>query len=272
MIDEIEKISKSLEKIKIENLEDLENFKKIYLSRSGNISNLFEQIINIKKEDRRDFGKKINDLKIKAEEISVLYEEKFKKVSIEEKEKIDETLPFSLKNGSRHIIKVTIDKIKKNLVDLGFAFIEGREIEDDWHNFTALNFPKNHPARDMQDTFFVDEKWSLRSQTSSAQIHAMENLSLPIKIATSGKCFRNEDISSRSHCFFHQIEVLYIDENISFVDLKNHFSIFIKTRKITFKNTYRSCPWKLHTEQQNTNIIIAKLPYLEYFFQNCSQF
>ena len=173
---------------------------------------------------------KINELKIKVGQI--IDKSKAKLSSLSKKEsKTDYSLPADfLKLGSRHPISIVKNKIIDIFSKIGFDISEGPEIEDDWHNFTALNLPEYHPARDMQDTFYVskDPDYLLRTHTSSVQIRHMENNDPPIRTISPGRVYRNEDISARSHCFFHQIEGLYVDENVSFVDLKQTLLHFTK--------------------------------------------
>jgi phenylalanyl-tRNA synthetase alpha chain len=160
--------------------------------------------------------------------------------------KVDLTLPGdSLKTGSLHPISIVRNKMVSIFQRLGFAVAEGPEIEDDWHNFTALNLPQNHPARDMQDTFYVSQNpdWMLRTHTSSVQVREMEKGVLPIRIICPGRVYRNETISARAHCFFHQVEGLYISDNVSFADLKQTLYFFVqemfgKEIKVRFRPSY----------------------------------
>jgi len=161
-------------------------------------------------------------------------------------ESIDVTLPGeSLSTGSRHPISIVRNRIVSIFQRLGFAVAEGPEIEDDWHNFTALNLPENHPARDMQDTFYVSQNpaWMLRTHTSSVQVREMEKEKLPIRIICPGRVYRNETISARAHCFFHQVEGLYIADEVSFADLKQTLYFFVQemfgdTVKVRFRPSY----------------------------------
>jgi phenylalanyl-tRNA synthetase alpha chain len=191
-------------------------------------------------------GQVLNDLKLLAEN---KYEE-LKKISDNGQEttenNIDLTLPGeSLPLGSRHPISIVRNKIVSIFQRLGFAVAEGPEIEDDWHNFTALNLPENHPARDMQDTFYVSQNpdWMLRTHTSSVQVREMEKRKLPIRIICPGRVYRNETISARAHCFFHQVEGLYIADDVSFADLKQTLYFFVQemfgdTMKVRFRPSY----------------------------------
>ena len=194
------------------------------------IPGLFAKLKDIDADKRKKFGAKINDLKIKIGEIIDKSKAELSVVS-NNKNEVDYTLPADfLKIGSRHPISIVKNKITDIFSKIGFDISEGPEIEDDWHNFTALNLPEYHPARDMQDTFYVSKNpdYLLRTHTSSVQIRHMENNEPPIRTISPGRVYRNEDISARSHCFFHQIEGLYIDENVSFVDLKQTLLHFTK--------------------------------------------
>ena len=191
---------------------------------------MFVKLKDIDANKRKKFGSKINDLKIKIGEIIDKSKAELSVVS-NNKNEVDYTLPADfLKIGSRHPISIVKNKIIDIFSKIGFDISEGPEIEDDWHNFTALNLPEYHPARDMQDTFYVSKNpdYLLRTHTSSVQIRHMENNEPPIRTISPGRVYRNEDISARSHCFFHQIEGLYIDENVSFVDLKQTLLHFTK--------------------------------------------
>ncbi|MBP6456345.1 MAG: phenylalanine--tRNA ligase subunit alpha, partial [Chitinophagaceae bacterium] len=164
----------------------------------------------------------------------------------EEKNAFDLTLPGKIMEfGIRHPISIVMNKMISIFEKIGFTVAEGQEIEDDWHNFSALNLPDNHPARDMQDTFYVSQNpdWMLRTHTSSVQVRVMEKGQLPIRQIFPGKVFRNETISARSHCFFHQVEGLYIDENVSFADLKQTLYYFVQQMfgenvKVRFRPSY----------------------------------
>lgn len=244
MLDNFEKVKAEIENFKIKSLEDAENFNKLFLSRKGFISDLFSSITKESADNKKSFGQKINSLKEFAKS---KYEDSFKNFSKIKSKKAslsdDLTMPLSISLGAKHPISITIDIIRKKMQELGFFYDEGKEIEDEWHNFTALNFLEDHPAREMQDTFYINNLLALRSQTSTSQIHNMEKNKAPLKIFSCGKCYRREDISSRSHCFFHQIEALYVDEGVSFVDLKNHLSEFIKAifgkeREIRLRASY----------------------------------
>lgn len=223
-----------------------EIFRIQFLGTKGLIKSLMGEMKNVPAENRREMGQVLNDLKLFAEN---KYEE-LKKTSDSGQEttesKIDLTLPGeSLPLGSRHPISIVRNKIISIFQRLGFAVAEGPEIEDDWHNFTALNLPENHPARDMQDTFYVSQNpdWMLRTHTSSVQVREMEKGKLPIRIICPGRVYRNETISARAHCFFHQVEGLYIASDVSFADLKQTLYFFVQemfgdTIKVRFRPSY----------------------------------
>jgi phenylalanyl-tRNA synthetase alpha chain len=215
----------------ISNAEELEKFRIRFLGSKNVLKDVFGEIKNVPNERKKEFGQLVNNVKQTAEEKFNQYQEQFLNNSSSETESIDLTLPGDVTTlGARHPIQVVRNQIIDIFKRLGFAVQEDREIEDDWHNFTALNMPEDHPARDMQDTFFVNINPDivLRTHTSSVQVRTMENQKPPIRILSPGRVFRNETISARSHCFFHQVEGLYIDENVSFADLLQTLDFFVK--------------------------------------------
>lgn len=230
MLEKIKNLVEETQKFKAETKEELEALRIKYLSKKGQISELFSEFKNVPNEQKREIGQKLNELKNKAQEkIADLRQ------TIENKSdtatNIDLSLPpDSIPVGSRHPLTLVQNQIIDIFMRLGFSISEGPEIEDDWHVFSALNFPPEHPARDMQDTFFIekDPDILLRTHTSSVQIRAMKKQKPPIRIIMPGRVYRNEAISARSHCMFHQIEGLYIDENVSFADLKQTLLYFAK--------------------------------------------
>lgn len=214
--------------------QDLESFRLKFISKKGEISQLFEELKQIPKEQKVQFGKVLNDLKKAAEA-------KFEEISsrLESKEetgaKIDLSLPPVPNTvGNLHPLTITKNKIIEIFSRLGFSVADGPEIEDDWHNFSALNFPANHPAREMQDTFFVEKSNGeggdilLRTHTSNVQVRLLEKQKPPVRAIMPGRVYRNEAISARAHCFFHQVEGLYVDRNVSFADLKQTLYHFAK--------------------------------------------
>ena len=242
MTEEIKNLKKKLSSIKINNEKELESFRLEYLSKKGLISSLFSKLKEVSKENKKFVGQQINEVKILANEIYDFSKIKFSSSDSNQNFE-DYSKPTKiLKLGSRHPISIVKNKIIDIFLKIGFDISEGPEIEDDWHNFTALNLPEYHPARDMQDTFYINKNpdWLLRTHTSSVQIRHMENNKPPIRTISPGRVYRNEDISARSHCFFHQIEGLYIDNNVSFVDLKQTLLHF--TKELFGKNKIRLRP------------------------------
>lgn len=212
--------------------EEVEAFRLKYLSKKGIIPTLFDEFKSIDGAEKKTYGKPLNELK-------KLAEEKFQsaKSAVENNTRssisgYDYTRPANLLPvGSRHPVSMVIEEMIEIFSRIGFTVLDGPEIEDDWHNFTALNFPPDHPARDMQDTFFISKNpdMALRTHTSNVQVRAMETMKPPIRILAPGRVYRNEAISARSHCFFHQIEGLYIDKNVSFADLKQTLLYFTES-------------------------------------------
>lgn len=240
----IEKIKKEAAAFEVSGKEQLEKFRLEFLSKKGKMNQLFESFKAVGSEEKRVYGKVINELKNEIEEKFARLSEKLNSHASEKKVLIDETLPGDpMKLGSRHPLSIVQNQIVEIFLRMGFVISEGPEIEDDWHNFTALNFPENHPARDMQDTFFVEKEMALRTHTSSVQVRVMENQKPPIRTISPGRVYRNETVSARANCFFHQVEGLYINKNVSFADLKLtlfHFveAFFGKGTEIRFRPSY----------------------------------
>ena len=227
----IEELKLEIEQYKIENASSVEKFRIAYLGTKGRLKDSMSLIAQVPSESKKEFGLLINDVKKMAEtkwtETKDRYENNGEQKSID----FDLTAPsFQSLSGGHHPISIVRRRIISIFERIGFTVEEGPEIEDDWHNFTALNLPKNHPARDMQDTFFLtpDLEWMLRTHTSNVQIRAMERNELPLRIINPGRVYRNETISARAHCTFHQVEGLYIDEGVSFADLKQVIYFFAK--------------------------------------------
>ena len=211
--------------------ESIENFRIKYLSKKGLIPELFGSFKDVAAQDRKEIGQLLNDLKNKAQEKVDELKEKIECSSTGQNDYFDATLPADFTPvGTRHPISIIRNEIVRIFSNIGFTVAEGPEIENDWHNFTALNFPPEHPARDMQDTFFIgkDPDIALRTHTSSVQIRTMENQKPPIRALFPGRVFRNEAISARAHCIFHQVEGLYVDKNVSFADLKQTLLYFAR--------------------------------------------
>jgi phenylalanyl-tRNA synthetase alpha chain len=230
MIEKINQLKEEALKFEAKTSEDTENFRLKYLSKKGLLNQLFEDFKQLPDNQKRETGVKLNELK----EFLNKQFETFKETgetSSEKKVSIDKSLPGdSMELGSRHPISLVRNEINSIFNRLGFTISDGPEIEDDWHVFGALNFPPEHPARDMQDTFFIEKNPDilLRTHTSSVQVRVMKDNQPPIRMIMPGRVFRNEAISARSHCFFHQIEGLYIDKNVSFADLKQTLLFFAK--------------------------------------------
>ncbi len=211
--------------------DELEKFRIRFLGTKNVLKDIFAEMKNVPNERKKEFGQLVNSVKQAAEEKFAAHQEQFQQTLSTGTESIDLTLPGDVVPlGARHPISIVRNQIIDIFKRLGFAVEEDREIEDDWHNFTALNMPEDHPARDMQDTFFiqVNPDVVLRTHTSSVQVRVMERQKPPIRILSPGRVYRNETISARSHCFFHQIEGLYIDEDVSFADLLQTLDFFAK--------------------------------------------
>ena len=227
--DKIKVFEKEIADSVITTSEELEKFRISFLGSKNKIKDLFLELKSLSADEKKEVGKDLNLLKIKAEAKFTALKEKLSGGDSISKSSDDFSKPSQrFSNGSRHPISLIRKEIEEIFSRIGFTISEGPEIEDDWHNFSALNFPPDHPARDMQDTFFISEKYSLRTHTSSVQIRVMENMPPPIRTISPGRVFRNEAISARAHCIFHQVEGLYIDKGVSFADLKQVLFYFAK--------------------------------------------
>ena len=230
MKDKIEIILKEVENFQATSLDELESFRIRYLSKKGIVSQLFDDFRNIAVEEKKEMGQLLNTLKNRLTELINGQKERLTEQR-QETPLPDLTLPgYPRDPGSRHPISIVRSEILDIFSRIGFTVSEGPEIEDDWHVFSALNFPPEHPARDMQDTFFIEKNPDilLRTHTSSIQVRVMENSQPPIRTVSPGRVFRNEAISARAHCIFHQVEGLYIAENVSFADLKQTLLYFAR--------------------------------------------
>jgi phenylalanyl-tRNA synthetase alpha chain len=249
-MDNLIKLAENLkEEIKVFSTADknaAETFRIRFLGSKGLVKSLMGEMKNVAPENRKEMGQVLNELKLFAENKYEELKQATDNSEPLEENTIDVTLPGDvLPLGSRHPISIVRNKIVSIFQRLSFAVAEGPEIEDDWHNFSALNLPEDHPARDMQDTFYVSQNpaWMLRTHTSSVQVREMEKGKLPIRIICPGRVYRNETISARAHCFFHQVEGLYIAEEVSFADLKQTLYFFVnemfgKEIKIRFRPSY----------------------------------
>ena len=234
--EKIEKFNAEIKAFTVTNSEELEAFRIKYLGSKNSIKELYADLKTVPNELKKEFGQLVNGLKKQTEEkFSTLKDTLQSSGTDSKKASIDLTRPAEeVTLGSRHPLAVVKNEIIEIFKRIGFVVSEGPEIEDDWHNFSALNFPPEHPARDMQDTFFIEtsedgdrsKEMALRTHTSSVQVRVMENSKPPIRTISPGRVFRNEAISARAHCFFHQVEGLYIDTDVSFADLKQTLLYF----------------------------------------------
>lgn len=232
MINLIDKLLKDIQEVQVKTAQEVEQLRVSLLGKKGEITKLFEEFRNVPAESKKEFGRRLNELKnaatAKIEELRQNLEDSAGASECS----FDMTMPgdtFEL--GSRHPISITREEIISIFKKLGYSLAEGPEIEDDHHVFEALNFPTEHPARDMQDTFFISNGVNpilLRTHTSSVQVRTMETQKPPIRVICPGRVFRNEAISARAHCIFHQVEGLYIDKGVSFADLKQSILLFVK--------------------------------------------
>lgn len=246
LLQQIDEYKKEISGTDFSGADSLEIYRIRFLGTKGIVKQLFGEMKNVPADRKKEFGQVLNDFKQLAEQV---YETARSSAPIEDDntgDLSDHSLPGDeLPLGSRHPISLMRNRIISIFQRLGFSVAEGPEIEDDFHNFTALNLPVHHPARDMQDTFYINQNpdWLLRTHTSNIQIREMEKGKLPLRIICPGRVYRNETISARSHCFFHQVEGLYIDENVSFADLKQTLYYFVqemygKDIKVRFRPSY----------------------------------
>ncbi len=224
----------------------VEAFRIKYLGTKGLVKSVLGEMKNVPPDQRKEFGQVLNEFKAFAEARYEALQGAAAPVSAAASSSIDWSLPADpTEVGTRHPLSIVRGQMVSIFRRLGFAVAEGPEIEDDWHNFGAMNLPEDHPARDMQDTFYIQQNpdWLLRTHTSSVQARVMETQKPPIRVICPGRVYRNETISARAHCFFHQVEGLYIDENVSFADLKQTLYFFVqemfgKDVKVRFRPSY----------------------------------
>jgi len=250
LLQHIESYKKEISAFTAADTKAVEEFRIKWLGTKGLVKNLMAEMKNVPGEKKKEFGQLLNDFKLLVESKYESLKESTSNTGSGGQptisDQVDLTLPGDpMPLGSRHPISLMTNRIINIFQRLGFAVAEGPEIEDDWHNFTALNLPEHHPARDMQDTFYVQQNpdWLLRTHTSNIQVREMEKGKLPIRIICPGRVYRNETVNARSHCFFHQVEGLYIDENVSFADLKQTLYFFAREMyghdvKIRFRPSY----------------------------------
>ncbi len=231
--EDIDKVLAELNELKCKTLKDVEEARVRFLGKKGEITALFDEFRTVDKDLKKEFGRTLNELKQKAQETIDQLKGALEDSASQAAPKTDLSMPGdSLPLGSRHPVSIVRQEIVEIFRKFGYDVAEGPEIEDDYHVFEALNFPPNHPARDMQDTFFVSaghlNPLLLRTHTSSVQVRTMENSKVPIRVVCPGRVFRNEAISARAHCIFHQLEGLYIDEDVTFADLKQAILLFAR--------------------------------------------
>lgn len=231
MLDRIESTRKNFDEdlSKVTDLASLEELRIKYLSRKGFVSQIVDSLKDVPKEEKPKAGKAVNELKNHTNNSFEELKLKLESETVNKEEFIDLSLPGVEKTiGSKHIITQTLDEIKNIFKGLGFSVYEGPELESDYNNFTALNFAEDHPARDMQDTFFVTDNFLLRTHTSPVQIRLMTSKQPPLRAIMPGKVYRNEAVSAKSYCLFHQVEGLYVDTDVTFAELKGTLVAFVK--------------------------------------------
>ena len=246
MLDQINNYKKEIEKLKINNTKELEYFRVRFISKKSVINDLFKKFKTVPQKEKGKIGSEINTLKtIAKNKLSEASRQLNNKINLNDNFEDLSLPPLTEDLGSIHPIRIIKNKIMNIFNEIGFSIEDGPEIEKDWYNFTALNFPENHPAREMQDTFFVerDPDVVLRTHTSNVQIRLMEQKKPPLRVIIPGRVYRNETVSSKSHCFFHQVEGLYINEGVSFKDLKDTLYYFAKEMfgnetKVRFRPSY----------------------------------
>jgi phenylalanyl-tRNA synthetase alpha chain len=230
MLDKINALLAEIDTLTAASSDELEAMRIKYLSKKGLVSALMDDFRHVPADQKREVGVKINELKQKTQDKIQLLKEQFENVDSGASDLDLSRTAFPISLGTRHPISIVKEEICDIFKRLGFSIADGPEIEDDWHVFGSLNFADDHPARDMQDTFFIqnDPQIILRTHTSSVQTRVMEKTQPPIRIICPGRVYRNEAISYRAHCFFHQVEALYVDKNVSFADLKQALLFFAK--------------------------------------------
>ncbi|MEY4292153.1 MAG: phenylalanine--tRNA ligase subunit alpha [Bacteroidota bacterium] len=235
----------AIQNFQISNAAELEQYRIQFLGTKGIVKSIFSEMKNVPVEFKKDAGQLLNAFKVLAEEKFAAHAH-LQQSKATAQQTIDTTLPAAqLPIGTRHPLKIVENQIVSIFEKIGFAVATGPEVEDDWHNFTSLNMPENHTARDMQDTFYVSQQpdWVLRTHTSSVQARILEKEALPIRVICPGRVYRNETISARAHCFFHQCEGLYVNKNVSFADLKQALYFFVTEMfgadtKVRFRPSY----------------------------------
>ncbi|MFP5039636.1 phenylalanine--tRNA ligase subunit alpha [Parasediminibacterium sp. JCM 36343] len=246
LLQQIEQYKKEIAAVEASTAEAVENFRIQYLGTKGLVKSVMGEMKNVPNEQKKAFGQLLNEFKSFVENKFEVLQAAITNTDAGTENQIDWSLPGShVPVGTRHPLSMIRNQVVSIFKSLGFAIAEGPEIEDDWHNFGAMNLPEDHPARDMQDTFYINQNpsWLLRTHTSSVQARVMETQKPPIRVICPGRVYRNETISARAHCFFHQVEGLYIDEHASFADLKQTLYFFVqemfgKDVKVRFRPSY----------------------------------
>jgi phenylalanyl-tRNA synthetase alpha chain len=246
LVEQINAYRAEIEAAEATTAEAVEAFRIKWLGTKGLVKAIMAEMRNVPNERKKEFGQVLNDFKLFAESKYETLNAANSSLQSSDSGLIDYSLPGDpVPVGTRHPLSIVRNRIVSIFKRLGFAVAEGPEIEDDWHNFGAMNLPEDHPARDMQDTFYINQNpsWLLRTHTSSVQARVMETQKPPIRVICPGRVYRNETISARAHCFFHQVEGLYIDENVSFADLKQTLYFFVqemfgKDVKVRFRPSY----------------------------------
>lgn len=246
MEEKVKAIQQEVESFLVKSKEDIETYRLKFISKKGQLMSLFDDLKLASVDEKKKLGKVLNELKQLAESKFKILQESSEPTGSSAQDHLDLSLPvIPNKTGNLHPLNLTRYRIIEIFERLGFNVSDGPEIEDDWHNFTALNFPENHPAREMQDTFFIEKNpdMLLRTHTSNVQVRLMKNQKPPIRSIMPGRVYRNEAISARAHCFFHQVEGLYVDKNVGFFDLKQtlyHFAkeMFGQDTKIRLRPSY----------------------------------
>lgn len=264
LVSQLTQFKEEILKESVTSLSELEAFRIKYLGTKGIVKSSMAFMKEVPAENKKEAGQLLNDFKIFTESHYATLKEKLEDADSSAGTYADSTLPgYAFPVGSRHPISIVQNQVISIFRRLGFTVAEGPEIEDDWHNFTALNLPLNHPARDMQDTFYIHTQpdWLLRTHTSSVQIREMEKQQLPLRIICPGRVYRNETISARAHCFFHQIEGLYIAEKVSFADLKQTLYFFVqemfgKDFNVRFRPSY--FPFTEPSAEMDISCVICK--------------
>ncbi len=265
LLQQIEAYRKEIDAFEAHTAESVEAFRIKWLGTKGLVKTIMAEMRNIPNDRKKEFGQILNDFKLLAEEkYALVSESNNSQLPTPNSQLIDWSLPGDpVPVGTRHPLSIVRNQVVSIFKRLGFAVAEGPEIEDDWHNFGAMNLPENHPARDMQDTFYIHQNpsWLLRTHTSSVQARVMETQKPPIRVICPGRVYRNETISARAHCFFHQVEGLYVDENVSFADLKQTLYFFVQEMfgndvKVRFRPSY--FPFTEPSAEMDISCLICK--------------